>query len=337
MGGPGRAAGAPGFFATEDQPFDDLFRLAADAQLLDDRPVALRVLLPQILEEPAPLADQHQQAAPRVMVLRVGLEVLGEAVDTLGEERDLHLGGAGVTVVRTELLDQALLAVDSQRHRLLGLLNGSPIFAVEELADGEMHDFREVGFQLTDNERDIAATAAALTHWHRLEPQCPSCGAATVAINGGFARHCTRCGRDHFQRTDPAVIVAVVDGEDRLLLGGQAAWGDRVSVLAGFVESGESLEQAIHREIGEEVDISLSELRYFGSQPWPFPRSLMVAFFGRAVGTDIRVDADEIAHAEWYTRDQLSDKLDSGTLGLPSNSSIASRMIQAWRAGEAPI
>jgi NAD+ diphosphatase len=103
------------------------------------------------------------------------------------------------------------------------------------------------------------------------------------------------------------------------------------------VESGESLEQAIHREIGEEVDISLSDLRYFGSQPWPFPRSLMVAFFGRATGTDIRVDTDEIAHAEWYTRDQLSAKLDSGALGLPGNSSIASRMIQAWRAGEAPL
>ncbi len=226
---------------------------------------------------------------------------------------------------------------DSQRHRLLGLLNGSPIFAVEELADGEMHDFREVGFQLTDNERDIAATAAALTQWHRLEPQCPRCGAATIVINGGFARHCTRCGQDHFPRTDPAVIVAVVDGEDRLLLGGQAAWGNRVSVLAGFVESGESLEHAIHREIGEEVDISLSELRYFGSQPWPFPRSLMVAFFGRATDTDIRVDTDEIAHAEWYTRDQLSAKLDSGALGLPGNSSIASRMIQAWRDGEAPL
>jgi NAD+ diphosphatase len=234
-------------------------------------------------------------------------------------------------------MTRPFMEFDSQRHRLLGLLNGSPIFAVEELADGEMHDFREVGFQLTDNERDIAATAAALTHWHRMEPQCPRCGAATVVINGGFARHCTRCGQDNFPRTDPAVIVAVVDADDRLLLGGQAAWGNRVSVLAGFVESGESLEHAIHREIGEEVDISLSELRYFGSQPWPFPRSLMVAFFGRATDTDIRVDTDEIAHAEWYTRDQLSAKLDSGALELPGNSSIASRMIHAWRAAEAPL
>jgi NAD+ diphosphatase len=226
---------------------------------------------------------------------------------------------------------------DSQRHRLLGLLNGSPIFAVEELADGEMHDLREVGFQLTDNERDIAATAAAVTHWHRLEPLCPGCGGPTLVTNGGFARHCRACGRDHFPRTDPAVIVAVIDAQDRLLLGGQPTWGNRVSVLAGFVETGESLEQAIHREIGEEVDISLTELRYFGSQPWPFPRSLMVAFFGQAAGTNINIDAREIAHAEWYTRDQLSAKLDAGQLGLPGRSSIASRMIQAWRDGEAPL
>jgi NAD+ diphosphatase len=208
---------------------------------------------------------------------------------------------------------------------------------VETLTEGEVHDFREVGFQLTDNERDIAATASALTHWHRLEPQCPRCGGATVVINGGFVRHCAACGQEHFPRTDPAVIVAVVDANDRLLLGGQQAWGNRVSVLAGFVETGESLEQAIHREIGEEVDVTLSDVHYFGSQPWPFPRSLMVAFFARAEGTDVCVDLEEIAHAEWYTRDQLSAKLDKGELGLPGKSSIAARMIQAWRDHQAPL
>jgi NAD+ diphosphatase len=234
-------------------------------------------------------------------------------------------------------MTKPFVGYDSQRHLLLGLLNGEPIFAVETLTEGEVHDFREVGFQLADNERDIAATAAALTHWHRLEPQCPRCGGPTIVLNGGFVRHCEVCGQEHFPRTDPAVIVAVIDSDDRLLLGGQTAWGNRVSVLAGFVESGESLEQAIHREIGEEVDVSLSELRYFGSQPWPFPRSLMVAFFARAAGTTINVDADEIAYADWYTRDQLSAKLDAGKLGLPGKSSIAARMIQAWRTHQAPL
>lgn len=226
---------------------------------------------------------------------------------------------------------------DSQRHWLLGLLDGAPIFAVEALTEGEVHDLRDVGSQLSDNERDIAAAAAAVTQWHRMEPRCPQCGGPTRVINGGFARHCEACEHDHFPRTDPAVIVAVVDRQDRLLLGGQAAWGNRVSVLAGFVEAGESLEQTIHREIGEEVDISLSEVRYFGSQPWPFPRSLMVGFFARAASTGICVDADEIAFADWFTRDELEAKLSAAELGLPPPSSIASRMIQAWRDGSGPL
>ena len=108
-------------------------------------------------------------------------------------------------------------------------------------------------------------------------------------------------------------------------------------MLAGFVEAGESLEQAIHREIGEEVDITLSDVVYFGSQPWPFPRSLMVGFFARAATTEICVDADEIAYADWFTRDELDAKLAAGDLGLPGNSSIASRLIKAWRDGENPL
>ena len=226
---------------------------------------------------------------------------------------------------------------DSQRHRLLGLLDGDPIFAVEALTEGEVHDLREVGMLLSDDERDIAATAAAITQWHRMEPLCPRCGGGTQVINGGFARHCPVCGRDHFPRTDPAVIVAVVDDQDRLLLGGQESWGNRVSVLAGFVEAGESLEQAIHREIGEEVDVTLSELAYFGSQPWPFPRSLMIGYFARAATTDICVDADDIAYAEWFTREELTARLDAAELGLPGASSIAARLIQAWRDGEGPL
>ena len=226
---------------------------------------------------------------------------------------------------------------DSQRHRLLGLLDAAPIFAVETLTEGEVHDLREVGHQLTDNERDIAATAAALTHWHRREPRCPRCGGPTTVINGGFGRHCESCNEDHFPRTDPAVIVAVLDAKDRLLLGSQPSWGTRVSVLAGFVETGESLEQAIHREIGEEVDLELTDLRYFGSQPWPFPRSLMVGFVARAASSDICVDTEEIEFAEWFSREELEAKLDSGEVGLPGRSSIAFRMIRAWRDGEVLI
>ena len=133
------------------------------------------------------------------------------------------------------------------------------------------------------------------------------------------------------------MIVAVVDAQDRILLGSQNGWGNRVSVLAGFVEAGESLEQAIHREIAEEVDISLSEVAYVGSQPWPFPRSLMLGFAARASTSAICVDNEEIAAADWYTRDQLTAELDAGRLGLPGSTSIAARLIQAWRDGELPL
>lgn len=219
---------------------------------------------------------------------------------------------------------------DSQRHRLLGLLDSSPIFAVEALTEGEVHDFREVGFQLSDNERDIAATAAAMVNWHRSEPFCSRCGGVTQVINGGYARHCEVCDLDHFPRTDPAVIVGVLDDSDRLLLGGQAGWGNRVSVLAGFVELGESLEQTIHREIAEEADVTIATTRYFGSQPWPFPRSVMVAFFARAASAEICVDSAELQHAAWLSRDEVRERVAAGELSLPGQSSIASRMIGTW-------
>ena len=165
-----------------------------------------------------------------------------------------------------------------------------------------------------------------------MEPQCPRCGGPTRVVDGGYARHCERCDEQHFPRTDPAVIVAVVDADDRLLLGRQASWGHRVSVLAGFVEAGESLEQTIHREIAEEVDVTLDRIRYFGSQPWSFPRSLMTGFFARASSTAVCVDADEIAWAGWFTRDELTAQLEAGTIGLPGPSSIAHRLIATWRA-----
>jgi NAD+ diphosphatase len=234
-------------------------------------------------------------------------------------------------------LVKPFIEYDNQRHRLLGLLQGAPIFAVETGTDGELHDLREVGARLTDNERDIAAAATAITQWHRRDSRCGKCGGQTDAFNGGFARRCRDCGTEHFPRTDPAVIVGVIDDKDRILLGGQPHWGNRISVLAGFVEVGESLEQAIHREIAEEADINLSDTHYFGSQPWPFPRSLMVGFYARAVTTNICVDADELEHAAWYTRDELRRQLDADDVGLPGPSSIAYRLIRTWLEGEAPL
>lgn len=130
------------------------------------------------------------------------------------------------------------------------------------------------------------------------------------------------------------MIVAVTDDDDRLLLAHQVRWDPtRVSVLAGFVEAGESLEQAVQREIAEEVGVQVTGLRYLGSQPWPFPRSLMLGFAARADDSPVRVDDQEIDHARYYTRDEVSAAVDSGALTLPGPTSIASRMIAAWRAG----
>lgn len=249
-----------------------------------------------------------------------------------GSRFTTNVGGSKLRMTRP------FVEFDSQRHRLLGLLNGSAIFSVEALTEGEVHDFREVGAMLTDNERDIAATASALNQWHRAEPRCPKCGEPTQVINGGFARHCLTCGHDHFPRTDPAVIVAVLDAQDRILLGRQSTWpARRVSILAGFVEAGESLEQAIHREIAEEVDVSLSAVRYYGSQPWPFPRSLMLGFVARASSTAICVDGDEIESADWFTRDAVRSQVASGELGLPGETSIAYRLIEAWLNDDLPV
>lgn len=223
---------------------------------------------------------------------------------------------------------------DPQRHRLLGLLDDAPIFAVETKPEGDVHDFREVAYQLTDNERDIAATATAVINWHRSEPHCSRCGAETRVINGGYARHCATCDIELFPRTDPAVIVAILDPDDRLLLGHQSNWqSNRLSVFAGFVEVGESLEQAVHREMSEEVDVRLSEVNYFGSQPWPMPRSLMLGFWARAESSEISIDGDEIGYAAWFTRDELTQQLAAGTISLPNQSSIAHRLVKAWRDG----
>lgn len=227
---------------------------------------------------------------------------------------------------------------DPQRHFLLGLVDEAPWFAVEAVLDPPFRTLRELGDVLDPLEQEIAVTATAVTNWHRAAPRCAACGQPTHVMNGGFARLCRHCGREHFPRTDPAVIVAVVDEADRLLLARAATWDEqRVSVLAGFVEAGESFEQAVHREIAEESDLRLSQMEYFGSQPWPFPRSIMIGFFARAASSEISIDGDEIVYADWFTRDRLDRELGDGTVTLPGTASIAYRLIATWREGAHPL
>ncbi len=223
-------------------------------------------------------------------------------------------------------------AYQPAQHWLLGLVDGVPYFVVQGEVEADAHSVREVGHQLSEADRELATVAAALTNWHRAEPRCPTCGRPTDVRNGGSSRYCPFDQRDLFPRTDPAIIVAITDPEDRLLLASQVVWGPhRVSVLAGFNEAGESLEQTVHREVFEESGIRLGAVAYFGSQPWPMPRSLMLGFSAEAISTEITVDGTEIGAADWYTRERVRDEVERGELILPGASSIAHRLITAWQ------
>ena len=190
---------------------------------------------------------------------------------------------------------------------------------------------REIGAALSADEAAVATTAVALHQWHRTHTHCPRCGNATVPAMGGWERHCPQDGTSHFPRTDPAVIVVITDREDRLLLARQVVWAARrFSLVAGYVEPGETAEQAVAREVLEEVGLAVTEVEYLGSQPWPFPASLMLAYRARAGGTEFRVDGQEIEEAMWVSRAELPGLLADGSLLLPSRVSIARRAMEQW-------
>jgi NAD+ diphosphatase len=196
---------------------------------------------------------------------------------------------------------------------------------------------REAGPLLSDRDAGLLTHAVALANWHETFTHCPRCGSPTDPIMSGHARKCPVDGSEHFPRVDPAMIVLVTDPADRALLARNALWpARRVSVLAGFVEAGESAEQAVTREVAEETGIAVSAVTYLGSQPWPMPQSLMLGFRAAAVGTEIKVDADEIAEAHWYSRADLAAAVASGELLLPPPISIAHRIIESWYGTELP-
>ncbi|WP_225753152.1 NAD(+) diphosphatase [Actinotalea sp. Marseille-Q4924] len=190
---------------------------------------------------------------------------------------------------------------------------------------------RDVGHALDDRDAGLAATAVGLAAWHERHPRCPQCGSRTEPNLSGWTRRCVEDGSEHYPRTDPAVIMAVLDADDRLLLGHAPHWPERrFSTLAGYVEPGESLESAVRREVAEEVGVVVGEVAYRGSQPWPFPASLMLAFVAHATTTELRLDDEEITDARWFTRAELVAAVEAGEVLLPMRTSVARVLIEEW-------
>jgi len=276
------------------------------------------------------LEEVWADPATRVLVLADGRFPVVEDAD----------GAASVAWRRPEAAPDGL-------RLLLGEQDGVVHVAVvtEEQPDGRPTDpggaaawetLRGVGARLRAADAGLVVHAVALSEWHRAHRYCPRCASPLRAADGGHLLQCTGCGRPQFPRTDPAVIMLVTDG-DRALLGRQAAWPPgRYSTLAGFVEPGESLEDAVRREVMEEVGVEIGEVSYIGNQPWPFPASLMVGFFARAETTDIDVDGDEIEDARWFTREDLESLAREGTVVLPGGFSISRALVEAWYGDPLP-
>jgi len=202
---------------------------------------------------------------------------------------------------------------------------------------GHAAGLREVGKELSRDEAALFTQAVAVTHWHSVSAYCARCGAPNEVIDAGWVRRCTAEGTEHFPRTDPAVIVLITDDDDRVLLGANAAWGgSRYSLFAGFVEPGESLEEAVLREAGEEAGVSLADPVYVASQPWPFPASLMLGFTARALSTRTVPDGEEILSTRWFTRQELAREVASGRIGVPGDVSVAGALLRGWYGGELP-
>lgn len=230
----------------------------------------------------------------------------------------------------------------------LGIDNkkSTPYFAIDiELAknesspseiDEKFKSAREIGAFIHGIDIEVALTAVALSNWHHAHPRCSQCGAPTRIDSGGFVRVCDLDDTQHHPRTDGAVIVLVKDKEDRILLGHNPNWPEkRYSTFAGFVEPGETFEQCVAREVLEEANIHVTDIHYLGSQPWPFPASIMISFEAHTdVPENAKADGVEITDVRWFSREELKRASENGEILLPPKIAVARKMIDRWYHAE---
>ncbi|HEY8016263.1 MAG TPA: NAD(+) diphosphatase [Dongiaceae bacterium] len=273
----------------------------------------------------------HRMAEPESRLLLVwrGQNLILEAPSPAAALLSLTEGGA--------------LLAEAREIALLGLVGERALFAADlshreeppALPGARFADLRSVGPLLAREEGGLLAYARGLMHWHQRHRFCGVCGSPTESREAGHMRRCTNpaCAAEHHPRTDPAVIMRV-EHQGRILLGRQKQWPVGMhSVLAGFVEPGESLEDAVRREVAEEVALQLTEVNYHSSQPWPFPSSIMLGFTAIAEGDQFRVDEHELEMARWFTREELLASPEDESFRLPRRDSIARRLVDDWIAG----
>lgn len=216
------------------------------------------------------------------------------------------------------------------RHQYLGVLYGEPCWSVELAADAPLpahvalSGLRSLFDQVTEAHYAIAGRAFQIIAWERDHQFCGRCGTRTEAVSGERARRCPACGLVAYPRISPAIIVLIERGDHILLARGRTFAPGRYGIVAGFVEPGESLEEAVRREVREEVDIELGRIDYFGSQPWPFPHGIMIGFRAQHERGEITIDEGELAEAGWYSLENLPQ--------IPPRLSIARRLIDDWAA-----
>ncbi|MGH6970126.1 MAG: NAD(+) diphosphatase [Caulobacteraceae bacterium] len=250
-------------------------------------------------------------------------------------------GGAQIAYVRASLAGE--LSDGAERLLFMGLWKETAVFALDmegqtDPADGPMQglgrfeDLRAVALELPGPDAAILATAKAMFEWRRRHRHCPNCGEPSEPVEGGWKRICRACRTEHFPRTDPVVIMLPVHGE-RCLLGRQAAWPKGMfSALAGFLEPGESIEEACAREVWEESGLKAASVRYHSTQPWPYPSSLMIGLIAEVEDGEARPDQTELEEVRWFTRAEARELVKGALAGAraPGTVAIAHQLIKAW-------